>query len=410
MPRLAPAFWFRLRAAGRRPFTGAGSVSPLPGTGRDERFDFIRGLAMLLVVVNHIGIPSLYQVVTMEAIGVVTGAEIFVLVSGTILGLIYRPRLERDGWARSMVPVWRRAMKLYLVVVITNLTIYLVQWLVPVIDHAVLTTYTDPASHKVWSLFGEDPAPAQLVYKVLTLQYGASQINVLGLYVVLVAIAPLLLWLLYRGRVVALLVASWGIYALHTLHPVRLLMLQSELAFPALTWQLLFVHGMAAGYHRRALTVALGGQTGRRLMTAAAVLLAAFSFYALNNPWFEIPLSLRFRLIPEHEFGWVYYYFFDRKTLGVGRIANTFLLVGLLYALLTRYWRPCRRILGWLCIPIGMATLYVFIVHVAFVLLLDNMSPLQQKSLVLNTIAHTMVIASLWLMVRTRFLFRWIPR
>jgi hypothetical protein len=47
---------------------------------------------------------------------------------------------------------------------------------------------------------------------------------------------------------------------------------------------------------------------------------------------------------------------------------------------------------------------------VAFVLLLDNMSPLQQKSLVLNTIAHTMVIASLWLMVRTRFLFRWIPR
>ncbi len=410
MLRLAPALWFRLRAGGRRPVTGSGSLSPLTGTGRDERFDFIRGLAMLLVVVNHIGIPSLYQVVTMEAIGVVTGAEIFVLVSGTILGVIYRPRLERDGWAGSMVPVWRRAMKLYLVVVITNLAIYLFQWLVPVIDHTVLMTHTDPASHKIWSLFGEDPTPAQLVYKELTLQYGASQINVLGLYVVLVVVAPLLLWLLYRGHAVALLAASWCVYALHTLYPVRLFALQSELAFPVLTWQLLFVHGMAAGYHRRTLMGMLGGRTGGRLMAAAAVLLAALSFYALNNPWFEIPLSMRFRLIPEHQFGWVYYYFFDRKTLGIGRVANTFLLLGMLYVVLTLYWEPCRRVLGWLCIPIGGATLYVFIVHVAFVLLVDNIPPLQEKSLVLNTIAHTAVIATLWLMVRTGFLFRWIPR
>ncbi|MEZ5446423.1 MAG: OpgC domain-containing protein [Gammaproteobacteria bacterium] len=169
-------------------------------TVRDERFDLIRGFAMLLVVVNHVNIPSLYQVVTMEAIGVVTGAEIFVLVSGTILGLIYRPRIERDGWAVSMIPVWRRALKLYLVVVVTNLAVCLFQWLAPIVDFTVLTTYTDPGSHEVWSLFGEDPTLVELVYRVLTLNYGISQINVLGLYVMLVAVAPFLLWLLQRGR------------------------------------------------------------------------------------------------------------------------------------------------------------------------------------------------------------------
>lgn len=396
---------------GRRASPIAGdSGARMTRTVRDERFDFIRGIAMLLVVVNHINIPSLYQVVTMEAIGVVTGAEIFVLVSGTILGLIYRPRVERDGWAVSMAPVWRRALKLYLVVVITNLAVFLVQWLVPIIDHTVLTTYTDPGSHEVWNLFGEDPTVVKVVYGILSLHYGISQINVLGLYVMLVAFAPFLVWLLHRGHTVALLAASWLVYTLHTLHPVRLLALQSELAFPVLAWQLLFVHGMAAGYHRRALAKWLEGWAGRRLMVACTVLLAAFGFYALNNPWFEIPLGLRFDLIPEHQFGWVYYYFFDRKTLGIGRVANTFLLVAMMYLLLTRCRDPCRRALGWLCIPIGKASLYVFIVHVAFVLLVDNLPPLQRGSLLLNTLAHTLVIAAVLLMVRTGFLFRWIPR
>lgn len=400
----------RARAGRRDSPGGDGPGAPMTRTARDERFDYIRGLAMLLVVVNHINIPSLYQVVTMEAIGVVTGAEIFVLVSGTILSLIYRPRIERDGWTASMIAVWRRALKLYLVVVTTNLAVYLFQWLAPIVDCTVLTTYRDPGSHKVWSLFGEDPTMLEVVYRILTLHYGVSQINVLGLYVMLVAAAPCLLWLLHRGHTAGLIAASWLVYALHTLHPVRLLALQSELAFPVLTWQLLFVHGMAAGYHRRALARRLGGRAGRRLMVAGAVLLAVFSFYALNNPWFEIPYGLRFHLIPEHQFGWVYYYFFDRKTLGIGRVANTFLLVAMLYLLLTRYRESCRRALGWLCIPIGKASLYVFIVHVAFVLLVDNLPPLQRGSLLLNTLAHTLVIVTVWQMVRTGFLFRWIPR
>jgi hypothetical protein len=44
------------------------------------------------------------------------------------------------------------------------------------------------------------------------------------------------------------------------------------------------------------------------------------------------------------------------------------------------------------------------------VLLVDNLPPLQRGSLLLNTLAHTLVIATVWQMVRTGFLFRWIPR
>jgi hypothetical protein len=374
---------------------------------RDERFDFIRGLAMLFVIVNHIHIPSLYQVLTVEAIGVVTGAEMFVVVSGAVLAYIYRRRIERGAFGDCVRPVLRRALTLYLVVVAVNLCVYAFSRLVSSLDHTVLTVYTS-GPHR-WHLFGDGAPWPRVVAGVMTLRYGTSQVNVLGLYVLLLVSAPIGLWLLYRGKTAMLLALSWGIYVLQHLHPLQLRPLQSELAFPVLTWQLLFIHGMAAGWHRDRLIVA-ARNLGRATVAALVLLAAAFSFYALNNPWNEIPFGMRFAMIPEHEFGWVYYWFFDRKTLGIGRLINTFLVVGGLYALLTVYWQPLRRWLGGLFVPIGSVTLYVFVVHVIFVLLVANVPALQQQSLLNNTIGHTLVLLTVWAMVKTRFLYAVIPR
>lgn len=374
---------------------------------RDERFDFIRGLAMLFVIVNHIRIPSLYQVFTVEAIGVVTGAEIFVVVSGAVLAFIYRRRIERGRFRDCIPPILRRALTLYAVVVGVNLCVYAFSRLVPSLDHSVLTVYSD-GTHR-WNLFGDGAPWTKVVAGVMALRYGISQVNVLGLYVMLVGSAPLSLWLLHQGRTLTLLLLSWALYLLQHLHAVQVLSFQSELAFPVLTWQLLFVHGMAAGWHRDRLISAVRG-AGTRTLVAAALLAAAFSFYALNNPWNHIPLGMRFALIPEHNFGWVYYWFFDRRTLGIGRIIDTLLVVGGLYAVLTAHWQTLRRWLGGLLVPIGSVTLYVFIVHVAFVLLIANVPAFQQQSLAWNTLAHTLVLLAIWAMVRTRLLFAVIPR
>jgi hypothetical protein len=80
------------------------------------------------------------------------------------------------------------------------------------------------------------------------------------------------------------------------------------------------------------------------------------------------------------------------------------------YALLSAYWRPLERSLGWFLIPLGQATLYVFIVHVFLILLAANVPALQQGNLWLNTGAYAVILGVLWVMVRTRFLFRIIPR
>ena len=88
----------------------------------------------------------------------------------------------------------------------------------------------------------------------------------------------------------------------------------------------------------------------------------------------------------------------------------TFLVVGILYIVLTYWWMPCQRIAGWLCIPLGQATLYVFIIHLLFVLIVHNIDLLQPGHVVLNTVAHTVVIGLIWIMVRKQILFQWIPR
>lgn len=377
--------------------------------GRDERVDVLRGLAILAVIINHVALRSLYQIVSVEAIGVVTGAEAFVLLSGVIIGLVYRGRIERDGWLPASRKILSRAAQIYLIALVANLAVYLLQWL-PGIDVSVLSAWTDPQTGERFSLYGDSPAPATFIAKMLLLSYGAGQINVLGLYVALLALTPVLLWLLQHRLGMLLIGTSWLIYGLNAAHPLRALPFQSENAFPLLAWQVLFVHGLVAGYYRERLQELLSGRPARFALPVLFALLFGFCFYALNNPWNDIPGPTRLSLIPEGPYGWLYATFFQRTLLGLGRILNTFVVVAALYALLTYCWAPLRRLASAFFIPLGQATLYIFVVHLLFVLIVHNLPLLQRDLLVVNTIAHTIVVAAIWLMVRHRVLFWLIPR
>jgi hypothetical protein len=59
---------------------------------------------------------------------------------------------------------------------------------------------------------------------------------------------------------------------------------------------------------------------------------------------------------------------------------------------------------------LGQATLYVFIVHVFLILALANIPALQLGNIWLNTGAYVLVLGLVWTMVKTKFLFRIIPR
>ena len=63
---------------------------------------------------------------------------------------------------------------------------------------------------------------------------------------------------------------------------------------------------------------------------------------------------------------------FLKYSLGPGRLLNNFGLLVSVYALLTVALKPIHQMLGWLFIPLGQASIYVFFMYIFLILLISN--------------------------------------
>ena len=128
-----------------------------------------------------------------------------------------------------------------------------------------------------------------------------------------------------------------------------------------------------------------------------------------NNPFLSTPYDVRLSLIPTDVFNAIYQDWFARTRLRPGRLVNVIVLLVSAYALLTILWKPINACLGWLLVPLGRSTLYVFIVHVFIIIIVVNMPLISFGSLWLNTAAYVVIILILWIMVKKKVLARVIP-
>ena len=85
----------------------------------------------MFVVVNHLGMTSLFQLLTQEAVGFVSGAELFVLFSGLVVGMVYGPRVK-DDFGTVVDLTSRRAGKLYVTALVVLVGVFLLS-LLPVL-------------------------------------------------------------------------------------------------------------------------------------------------------------------------------------------------------------------------------------------------------------------------------------
>ncbi|MFF1251981.1 OpgC domain-containing protein [Pseudarthrobacter sp. NPDC058329] len=388
-------------------------------SARDSRVDFLRGMAIVFVVVNHLGMTSLFQLLTQEAVGFVSGAELFVLFSGLVVGMVYGPRVKEDfGTVVDLTS--RRAGKLYLTALVVLIGVFLIS-LLPIFRTDTLTTFVDQgtggAGHngagRTYDLYAgmeslfQFPVPPQILPAILLLQFGPWQFNVMGLYVVLLLASPLILAALNRGKAGWVLAATLAVYAVGALTRFRILPSQFEDSFPLLVWQVLFVIGLVAGFHRHRVVAWLAAHAW--VVAACTAAAMVFVFLSWGNPYLANGFDVRLSVIPDAVYRSMYDTFFGRTYLAPGRLLNVLVLVVAAYAFLTVYWKPVTRALGWFLIPLGRATLYVFIMHVVLIAVIANIPALRQGDVLINTAAYALVLGLLWLMVRTRFLFRVIP-
>ncbi len=232
---------------------------------RDIRLDLFKGVALLIIFVNHVGGNPLAKV-TPGRFGPSDSAEIFVFISGYAIALAYGPVLAERGFAACQRKALGRCRQLWAANIATMLASALV---------VALTVHVAglpmEASNRLASFAPLFESPAMAMVWHLVLMYLPFALDILALYILLVAAAPLFLWSYARFGMaaVALSVALYLIaQAVPGLMPPNLW--EGGWNFSPLAWQCVFFLG--AGL---ALAVRSGRVPGRMPVPRSPWLLAA---------------------------------------------------------------------------------------------------------------------------------------
>jgi hypothetical protein len=241
---------------------------------RDPRIDFFRGLALVMIFINHIPdtVAGLY---TSRNFGFSDAAEGFVLLSGISAGLAYSPiRSANRGLIAAFRP-WRRAFTLWWVQALIVLSIYLLLRLA-----LPLPGVAEMAAARNVTPVLDDPAGFLAPLLLLTHQFNCA--DILPLYIVLLLAAPGLIAAAWRwpaallaGSGLLWLVAGWQGVNLRTWPQ------GNGWFFNPLAWQFLFSIGLVIG---------LASSKGRKpgaLRTVA--MLPAVALLVVSLLWMQSP-------------------------------------------------------------------------------------------------------------------------
>lgn len=360
-----------------------------PEGNRDLRLDFLRGFCLFVIVADHI---SFYPAFTLYLTGggyfLISAAEGFIFISGLVLGLVYGPRIIKEGMQASTNKILHRAWTLYLWNLIVAFAYLALAYFTPV--HTRREMVTTPPD------FSFD-----LILKMLTLRQGFGWSDLLSTYAVLLAVSPIVLYFLTQKKTRWILGISWGLWLIYQIFPENF---SPEIGtFPIFSWQVLFMTGLVLGYHREAVKEFFTKWPKWKLYLP--MLLAFVGFLVLGITWIYAGA-----FDGNSDLTWFLNEAFDKMALRPGRVGAFLIFFAALYTALTYFWEPVNRALGWLFNPLGQNSLYVYILHGFVVSVFFNIPNYGEASTLIHTLGHIMAILFLWSLVKTRFLFNVIPR
>lgn len=314
-------------------------------TKRNVTIDILRGYCIIMMITSHISPNSLVnQCVHFQRF--ISGAEGFVFLSGLVLGLVYRRKLDAFSAVQSYVKIWKRALMIW--------AVHCIIVLGALVSNIWVFHFSDIPDIRSLGVFHS-------IWLTITLQMQPGHmLNILPMYVVLLGIAPLVFEMLRRRKTGLLVFISVSLFLYTQVNPAFLTWGDPNLggiAFPPVMWQVLFIAGMCIGYHsnlirttildrnRRALTWLLGGLV-LLMMVITLFHTPHFAFY--NHTKWDL-------------------FLWQREPLRFGRVLYFMLSVSFFYLLVQRLHNLSftRRVMNALSL-LGRNSLYSFIVHLGF--------------------------------------------
>jgi hypothetical protein len=239
----------------------------LPPSGRDLRLDLFRGLANWAIFLDHIPHEVLNSITTRNY-GFSDAADLFVFISGYAAACVFGRIMMERGYAAAASRLLKRALTLYA----AHITLLMV--FIAVVGY-VARGFHDPDDLNQFNVATFMNKPVWEFIQALVLRYKPVNLDVLPLYVVLLATFAPALWLMVRKPALTL-AGSIAVYFAARHFGWNLSESPSGLwYFNPFAWQLLFVLGA---------WIALGGTRSiqsiirSRTVFCLAVAYIAFAF------------------------------------------------------------------------------------------------------------------------------------
>src|SRR4051812_1589200 len=215
--------------------------APVPTPAeRDLRLDLFRGIGLWMIFLDHIP-HDVVAWLTLRNYGFSDAAEFFVFISGYLAGFIYGPIVGAGHLLVATKRLWTRAAHMY----VAHIMLFLI--FTAQIARTV-RRFDNPLYADEFNVHNFLAHPDVLIGQALTLRYKPVNLDVLPLYIVLIAASPLILWCLIRRPNLALaasailyVLARWFDWNLASYPP------GTTWYFNPFAWQLMFVFGAWCG-------------------------------------------------------------------------------------------------------------------------------------------------------------------
>lgn len=368
--------------------------------GRIHELDLLRGFFILVIVIDHFQRwPSPFTYITGEGRLWVSAAEGFFIISGLLIGYLRGWKGRRHSLKEISKKLLSRAAMLYAWGV--GITLFIV---------SVMTFFTS-GTDNIYALLPKFPEADQLtslpvyLWNVISGQYASDWIYFLRMYAIVLAISPLVIWLMRKGKWWVVLLLSLATYGL------SFLMVEPE---AAMQWQVLFFGAALIGWRLESIAGWLQAHPIARkriaisLISVTLITMVASYFWVHGWTNVEGPRAIISRDSYVTARGFLDPWF-TNNPMAPARIILSFIWFGGLFAIFHYGRNFIMKWFGWLLMPFGVASLSVYCLQAILFVFIEAALPVSQSKIA-NMLMTIVVILLIWGILKIPLMARVLPR
>lgn len=353
-------------------------------------FDFLRGWFIIVIIIDHLWkFPSVWSAMSGEARLWVTAAEGFVMISGFLIGYIRGFKSLKLPFAPIAVKLFRRALMLYIWMVIVSVIYLVIDWQFKAI---VPNIPSSPAPKGDW---------LEALRLIVTMEHPHLWIYFLYLYSIFLVLSIGAVWFFRKKLSWAVGLISLVVYAVGL-----------SMNIEWMKWQVIFFLMAIIGYHFESLREWWRTRTARvRRLISAGIYLAAGATITLSIVSTYTP-----HLLPNGLAVQLNDIFVIEKFTPL-RVVLSFLWVGALGFLFHEFSSLIKTYTYGVLYHLGTHSLSAYIIHALVICAVNAaLNPLNYDAdsapfhFVINTLLGVITVAGVYGLLKIPLVARLIPR